>query len=203
MAYLFVVKSHPVCYDLSMQNIISMGEPVVQQLTHEWYGNAIAAPVEYSFTVEGEYLVFRASQAAPVSIHPEAVPGEFKEELWVYDAAEFFVADADAKQYLEFNLCPNGAWWACAFNAPRVRDAAAGVPVGVITSGDVSATGWSCSACIPLSYLRSIDIDVTSGRLAATCILNSPDYLFLTTSDDQSGEPDFHRPLSWAVARVV
>jgi hypothetical protein len=111
MPYLFIAKSHPVCYDLSMQNIISMGEPVVQQLTHEWYGNAIAAPVEYSFTVEGEYLVFRASQAAPVSIHPEAVPGEFKEELWMYDTAEFFVADADAKQYLEFNLCPNGAWW--------------------------------------------------------------------------------------------
>ena len=186
-----------------MQCVISTQAPVVQALSHEWYGKAVAVPVEFSFCVEGDFLVYRAAQKAAVVIHPEAQPGQFKEELWKYDTAEFFVADAEGKNYMEFNLCPNGAWWACAFNAPRVRDAAAGVPVGVITSGDVSATGWSCSARIPLSYLRSIDIDVASCRLVATCILNSPDYLFLTTSDDQSGKPDFHRPLSWAVARVV
>ena len=76
-------------------------------------------------------------------------------------------------------------------------------PVAVRTTGDVSPEGWSCSARIPLSYLRSIDIDIFSCRLAATCILNSPDYQFCTTSDDQSGEPDFHRPHSWAMAKLV
>lgn len=187
----------------SMQNIISTTEPVVQKLTHEWYGNAVAAPVEYSFTIEGEELVFRAAQAAPVTLHPKAQPGEFTEELWMYDTAEFFVADAEGKQYLEFNLCPNGAWWACAFSAPRVRDASAGVPVGVRTSGTVTPEGWCCSARIPLAYLRSIDINIESCRLAATCILNSPDYQFCTTADDVSGEPDFHRPHSWAQARVL
>jgi hypothetical protein len=186
-----------------MQNIISTGEPVVQKLTHEWYGKALAVPVEYSFTIEEDNLVFRASQAAPVTIHPDAEPGEFTEELWMYDTAEFFVADADGKQYMEFNLCPNGAWWACAFSAPRVRDAAAGVPVAVRTTGEVTPEGWRCSATLPLAYLRSMDIDIFSCRLAATCILNSPDYLFYTTSDDQSGEPDFHRPQSWAKARFV
>ena len=185
-----------------MQNIISTTEPVVQKLTHEWYGTPIAAPVEYSFTIEGEEFVFRAAQAAPVTIHPEAQPGEFTEELWMYDVAEFFVADAEGRQYLEFNLCPNGAWWACAFSAPRVRDASAGVPVGVRTEGTVTPDGWSCSARIPLAYLRSIDIAIKSCRLAATCILNSPDYLFCTTADDLSGEPDFHRPQSWALAAI-
>ena len=185
-----------------MQIIISTTEPAVQQLTHEWYGNPIAVPVEYSFLIEGEELVFRAAQKSAVTVHPCAQPGEFTEELWMYDMAEFFVADAEGRQYLEFNLCPNGAWWACAFSAPRVRDASAGVPVGVRTEGTVTPDGWSCSARIPLAYLRSIDIDIKSCRLAATCILNSPDYLFCTTSDDLSGAPDFHRPHSWALAAV-
>ena len=186
-----------------MQNIISTGAPVVQKLTHEWYGKPLAVPVEYSFTIEGEDLVFRSAQAASVTVHPGAQPGGFTEELWMYDTAEFFVADADGKQYLEFNLCPNGAWWACVFSAPRVRDAAAGIPLGVRTTGEVTPTGWSCSARIPLSYLRSVDIDINACRLAATCILNSPDYQFCTTSDDLGGEPDFHRPHSWAIAKLV
>ena len=185
-----------------MQNIISTGQPVTQRLTHEWYGTPVNAPVEFSFTIEEEYLVFRAAQAASVTIHPEARPGEFTEELWMYDTAEFFVADAEGKQYLEFNLCPNGAWWACTFTEPRVRDATAGIPVGVRTRGEVTPAGWSCCAMLPLAYFRSLGIDVYDCRLAATCILNSPDYLFLTTSDDQSGEPDFPRPWSWAIARV-
>ena len=67
-------------YDAGMQNIISTGKPVTQQLTHEWYGNPVVSPVEYSFTIEDEYLVFRAAQAAPLTIHPEAHPGEFTEE---------------------------------------------------------------------------------------------------------------------------
>lgn len=185
-----------------MQNIISTGQPITQQLTHEWYGNPVKVPVEYSFSIEGDCLVFRAAQAAPIVIHPAAQPGAFTEELWMYDTAEFFVADAAGKRYLEFNLCPNGAWWACAFSAPRVRDAVAGLPVGVRTQGEVTSSGWSCAAWLPLSYFRMMDIDIADCRLAATCILNSPDYLFLTTSDDQSGEPDFHRPWSWAPALI-
>lgn len=66
--------------------------------------------MEYCFSIEDDSQVFRASQAAPVTIHPEAQPGEFKEELWMYDIAEFFVADAEGQNYMEFNLCPNGAW---------------------------------------------------------------------------------------------
>ena len=186
----------------TMQNIISTSAPVIQQLTHEWFGSPVAAPVEYSFTIENDMLVFRASQAAAVSIHPEAQPGMFKAELWMYDTAEFFVADAEGKNYMEFNLCPNGAWWACAFNAPRQAWLEAGVPGNVETVGSVTPAGWGCSARVPLAYLRSIGIDINNCRLATACILNSPDYQFCTTSDDLSGEPDFHRPLSWQIAAV-
>ena len=185
-----------------MQCVISTQAPVVQALSHEWYGKAVAAPVEFSFCVEGDFLVYRAAQKAAVSIHPEAQPGMFKEELWMYDTAEFFVADAEGKNYMEFNLCPNGAWWACAFQGPRQPLAGAGVPEGVVTTGCVRSDGWEAETKLPLAYLRSIGIDANTCRLAATCILNSPDYQFCTTSDDQSGEPDFHRPWSWAQASI-
>ncbi len=185
-----------------MKNVISTSTPVIQQLTHEWYGSPVAAPVEFSFCIEDDCLVYRAAQAAPVTIHPEARPGMFKEELWKYDTAEFFVADAEGKNYLEFNLCPNGAWWACAFCGPRQPLAGAGVPTGVETSGSVTPTGWGCMARLPLAYLEGLGIDIRNCRLAATCILNSPDYHFCTTSDDLSGEPDFHRPWSWQIAEV-
>ena len=187
-----------------MQSIICTAPATLpQQLDHEWYGNPVSPAIEYSFTTDGEHLVFRAAQAAEVCPHPEGKPGEFREELWKYDTAEFFIAAESGSPYMEVNVAPNGAWWACAFSAPRVRDAAAGVPVAVRTTGEVTPEGWRCSASLPLAYLRSMDIDIFSCRLAATCILNSPDYLFYTTSDDQSGEPDFHRPQSWAKARFV
>lgn len=189
-----------ICYDAVMQNIISTSAPVIQKLTHEWYGKPVAAPVEYSFSIADDYLVFRAAQAAPVSIHPGARPGAFTEELWRYDTAEFFVADAEGKNYLEFNLCPNGAWWACAFSGPRQPVPGVSAPTGVETTGSVTPTGWGCMARLPLAYLRSLGIEIETCRLAVTCILNSPDYQFCTTSDDLSGEPDFHRPASWQTA---
>lgn len=47
-------------------------------------------------------------------------------------------------------------------------------------------------ARIPLNELRGVDI--RDCKLAATFILETPDQIFLTTADDLSGEPDFHRP---------
>lgn len=184
------------------QNIISTGGPVIQKLSHNWYGQAAAKPIIYSFSVEDDCLVFHAAQNAPVTIHPDARPGKFQEELWKYDTAEFFIADADGKNYMEFNLCPNGAWWACAFDAPRQQMPEAGVPEGVETTGSVTELGWACSARVPLEYLSSLGIDINNCRLATTAILNSPDYKYYTTANDLSGEPDFHLPDDWSGALV-
>lgn len=184
-----------------MESIISTSAtPAPQKLSHEWYGKEIVPAVEYSFSIEGEQLVFRAAQAAAAQPHPEGRPGEFREELWKYDTAEFFIANADGTRYMEFNLSPTGAWWACVFEGPRRVAPAYGVPQGVQTTGSTSANGWACSARIPLAFLATLGITPRQCRLVATCILNSPNYLFLTTAEDSSGEPDFHRPQSWPQA---
>ena len=119
-----------------MQSIICTAPATLtQQLDHEWYGKPITPAVEYSFSTDGEYLTYRAAQAAPVHAHPEGQSGEFREELWKYDTAEFFIAAADGSPYVEVNLAPNGAWWACAFIAPRVPLTPAVEWVGVEAAG--------------------------------------------------------------------
>ena len=176
----------------------------MQELGREWYGGAVAPPVRYSFTLENGSLVFTAAQDRAVRIHPAAKPGEYTVELWKYDTAEFFVANAEATRYLEFNLCPNGAWWACVFTGPREVDATAPPLPAVKTRGCIRADGsWECRAELPAAYLEALGMPPGNCRLAAAAIQNSPDYLYLTTSDDLSGEPDFHRPASWPIAQLL
>lgn len=193
------------CYDAAMQSIIHRHStaPAMQELTREWYGSAVAAPVRYSFRTDGTSLIFRAEQNAPVLLPPYAEPGVFTEKLWMYDLAEFFIASADGSRYLEFNLCPNGAWWACAFSAPRVAMENAPAMQGITAQGSVTPGGWSAEAALPLSLLAELGLSVENCRLAATAVLNSPNYLYLTTAEDLSGEPDFHRPHAWPAAALA
>lgn len=169
-----------------------------QQLSHEWFGSAVPTPVEFAFSTDGEYLIFRAKQAEAAHPHPEAGCGEFREELWRYDTAEFFIAAAAGAPYMEINLSPKGAWWACAFSAPRVAAQPPVVPAGVVTDGHCDENGWACRIRIPLKELEKMGIDPKNCRLAATAILNTPNDVYLTTADDVSGNPDFHRPHAWA-----
>ena len=186
-----------------MQSIICTAPATLtQQLDHEWYGNPVSPAIEYSFTTDGEYLVFRAAQAAEVCPHPEGKPGEFREELWKYDTAEFFIAAESGSPYMEVNVAPNGAWWACAFSAPRVALPQQPELSGVQASGMVTEQGWQCSISIPLSLLAELGITPENCRLVATAILNSPEYIFLTTAEDTEGAPDFHRPHSWPAAML-
>lgn len=170
-----------------------------QLVERDWYGARVDPPLAYSFSVTADALIFKASRQAPALIHPEAQPGCFQPELWRYDTAEFFIAAAAGRRYLEFNLCPNGAWWACAFDAAR-QAAAEPPPSGVTAAGQCGAAGWSCEAQIPLSELRRLGIDPGNCRLVASAILNTPEQIFLTTADDTVGEPDFHRPDTWPAA---
>lgn len=186
----------------SMTSIIQDPSRTSPQLIEkDWYGAPVAPPLAYSFALSRDELIFKASRQAPARIHPEAQPGRFQPELWRYDTAEFFIAAAEGGRYLEFNLCPNGAWWACAFDAAR-QAAAEPPPSGVSAAGQCSAEGWSCEAHLPLSELKRLGIDPSRCRLVATAILNTPEQIFLTTADSSDGEPDFHRPDTWPTADV-
>ncbi len=177
-----------------------------QQLGHEWFGSPMVPPFEFRFRLTPEAVVFSARRSSPALLHPEAREGCFQELLWKYDTAEFFLATAEADRYIEFNLSPNGAWWAAAFTGPRVvNPAMSPVPTGVVARGQSDDEGWFCEAMIPLDWFREMGVipGETPLRLAAAAILISPEQLFLTTATDVSGQPDFHRLLAWELCEVV
>lgn len=185
-----------------MQCIISTaGEARWQSLTHEWYGQDVSPAFRYRFNLTPEGLRFHAARAAAALVHPEARPGCFHAGLWQYDVAEFFIAVPDASCYLEFNLSPHGAWWACVFSAPRVpHPGFPGWQPQAVAQGRSGAEGWECQALLPQQDLQRIGIDPRQCRLAACAILGSPRQVFLTSAGDCSGNPDFHLPRHWPAA---
>lgn len=187
-----------------MQCIIHRGTPAgAQHLLHEWHGSAVRPPFHFSFHTEKDaVLCFRAWRDAPCVIHPAAQPGKWQEELWRYDVVEFFIATPDARRYLEFNLCPNGAWWAAAFTDPRVPlpgfDAQSLHPV---TRGRSTPTCWECEAAVPLAPLRNLGWQPETWRMAVSAVIcREGEYTYLTTCEQTSGKPDFHHPWDWEVA---
>ena len=176
----------------------------MQQLSHEWEGHAVTPPAEFRFSLTAEGLVFCARRQAAAQVHPQGKCGCFQEELWKYDAAEFFISTADGERYLEFNLSPNGAWWAHVFSAPRVS--AVGfesyIPAGICATGKCGAEGWAAEALVPHGVLQELGIDPATCRLAACAILESPQQIFLTTALPCNTQPDFHRPDLWESAHI-
>ncbi len=176
-----------------------------QQLRQEWYGTIVEPPIEFRFRLTADSLIFSARRHAPALLHPAAHEGGFQENLWKYDTAEFFIVSAKGTPYLEFNLAPNGSWWAQAFTAPRIAAPnPPGIREGVTATGHADADGWACEARISLTCLEHLGISPgkTPVHLAATAIINSPAQLFLTTTADTEGNPDFHRPWTWEEAAV-
>lgn len=188
-----------------MQCIIYSTPADEQQMNTTWHGERLTPPFFFSFQIEGDELVYRVRRDAAASIHPQASPGEFKEELWRYDVVEFFIATPDAKRYLEFNLCPNGAWWAAGFTDPRVAlegfDAA---ELGVRTRAEFYPERWQAEARLSLAALAKWGWSLSACRMAATAVLcRAGTYTYLTTCEQRSGKPDFHHPWDWEAPRLV
>lgn len=197
--------------------VYSSPEGRAQTLCSEWYGARVEPPFFFRFYAEGERLCFEAWREAAAQVHPDARPGAWQAELWRYDVVEFFLAAPDASRYLEFNLCPNGAWWARAFGEPRVPlpdfDAASAADVArflqVQTSGELRDGRWTCRAGLSLPALRAWGWGPELARVAVAAVLCSEAsearaeataLTYLTTCEQRGGRPDFHRPWDWEPA---
>ena len=171
-----------------------------QQLAQSWHGHPVEPPFHFRFTLTGrDTLRFEAWREAAAHVHPAAAPGVFQEELWRYDVVEFFIATADARRYLEFNLCPNGAWWAAGFTDPRVPLPGFNAQeLQPAIKAEMLPTRWRCSVEVPLAALRPRGWEPATARMAAAAVLcRGGQYTYLTTCDQRSGKPDFHHPQDW------
>ncbi len=173
--------------------------PPMSNLSRDWFGKSMHPPACFSFAFEDDQFVFRARREAEARCHPEAHAGRFMEHLWIYDVAEFFISDPDMGHYLEVNLSPNGAHWACLFDAPRrrvaeVRDS------GARSWGICGGDGWEARIDLPREWMSEHLHFGAETRMNVTFILSSPVQRFLSMADLGEGSPDFHRPdyfLKW------
>ena len=175
----------------------SSGSPPLTEIARDWFCEEVDPSAFFSFSFEKEALVFRASRPAEALCHPLAREGLFQEHLWEYDVAEFFLSDPVTGNYLEFNLSPNGAHWACLFKSPRC-------PVGELretgasSRGTCGPEGWQARADLPLLWLEEHLHFGPRTRMNVTFIVNSPAQKFLTAVNIGDGDPDFHRPSRYA-----
>jgi hypothetical protein len=166
-------------------------------MTSDWHGQPLEPPLGFTIAADPSHLWFVATRQAPALCHPGAEPGRFTEGLWEYDVAELFMADPESGAYLEFNLAPNGAWWAAKFTSPRVRspvqpDFEAAVEAHFSDDGDGT---WFAALAIPTAFLGT-HVGFGNGETAnVTCIMNSPQQTFHSACKLPGSEPDFHQPV--------
>lgn len=182
-----------------MESIICQGE-----LSTEWTGTSVGTPLRYRLSCTETELIYRAARNEAPALHPTAIAGAFSADLWRYHCAEFFLAAPEGTPYMEFNLAPNGAWWACVFTAPRT--AAEQVPdlSAIRASGTVTPQGWEAEMRVPLSLLTACGIPLPECRLAIGAALpqNGADRWLTTTPHDAAAPADFHTPAAWALTTL-
>lgn len=174
-------------------------------LSRDWHGQSIGPRAAWCLLADPERLWFVATRATSASVHPQAAPGTFQNELWKHDVAELFIASPQRDRYLEINLSPNGAWWTCLFNGPRQPTDGHPSPWPGIETHVENENGrqWVAAISLPLAGLREALEFGEQSPMNVTFIVDSPDQRFLSASDLGGGDPDFHRPDGFTIPRWV
>lgn len=193
-----------------MRCIVHTGERKgeFQKLERYWGGKEVATPpFFFCFHTANGRLNFSMKRAAEALPNPAARAGEYREELWKYDVAEFFLTGLLSGSYLEFNLAANGAWWAAGFTQPRVPLEDFKVQdLQVRTEGQMRRDEWECRASVSLTALEHYGWwgeDCESCLCACAVLVRNGGFRYLTTSPVQEGEADFHRPWDWETIQLV
>lgn len=170
--------------------------PPLTVLSRDWHGEALRSPAAYALVVDPACLWFLAWFTRAVAVDRGVPAGAFHEGLWHHDVAELFVVGADGDLYLEFNLSPTGAWWACSFDSPRVRSQDQAIPLDQISthSRTIGHGATHVAMALPLDWLESRIGVLAKSRANVSMILGSPNPQFVTAANLGGGEPDFHRP---------
>jgi hypothetical protein len=170
-------------------------------LDRDWLGGPAPDGPRWALWARGGRLRFRAA-AGPPPVSAGAGEGEFAEGLWEGDVAELFLLNPGTGFYMEFNLSPGGAWWCCAFDAPRVRASGGPAPLpGVEARAAGTDVGWEAELAVPLASLpRALAFDAETTRGNVAFCLGRPQRHF-TLADLGGGRPDFHRPSKWPPLR--
>jgi hypothetical protein len=170
-------------------------------LSRDGHGTPITPAAAFSLATDTRHFWFLAHHPAPANHHPTAQPGSFTPELWKYDVAECFIANPDGS-YLELNLAPNSAWWACWFSAPRTPESSLPKPIPEVkTYSDTAADGaWLAAMAVPLDAFGPTGPDWSKLRINVCFILGGNQRTHLSAANLPGAVPDFHQPFHFPPA---
>lgn len=167
------------------------------RVDRDWYGAPLPWGVSWAAARSPDELLFGGVVEAPAGC--EEVTG-FHEGLWARDVLELFVpclpaasgaesSREEGERYLELNLSPAGAWWACLFSAYRARSPEQPFPCEVRIWSERRRDAWSVVLALPL---ESVGVQLDLERLRFCAILGEP-RRHLIHGISPGGKPDFHR----------
>jgi hypothetical protein len=166
------------------------------RVLRDWHGAPLPWGVSWVAACSLDELLFGGVVEAPAGC--DEVTG-FQEGLWSRDVLELFIPCRHAAtgtentggkeaRYLELNLSPAGAWWACLFDGYRARSPEQPFPCEVRTWSERRERSWSAALALPLG---AIGVKLDLKRLRFCAILGDP-RRFLIHGASPGGTPDFH-----------
>lgn len=157
-------------------------------INRDWSGASLAFSFNYCLLHSCDRLYFGCKSNGHNARMPNTAKGQFVEGLWKYTVVELFLGEKNSDEYLEFNLSPDGAWWACAFRSYRERSGRDLASLEVETfSRALDNNFWECALSFPLP--RS-ELDLVTCNV--TAIIGHEEQIFLAAKAKSEQEPDFH-----------
>lgn len=169
-------------------------------LRQDWFGSPINPNLGFCLIQDPDFLWFIATRQALHTSPVNSKCGDFIEGLWDFDVAELFLSNPSNGHYLEWNLSPNGAWWAASFSAPRSRITSLErwqSMVKTFAFTDHSQL-WCAAIQIPVTILQD-EIHFSSESCAnVSAVLHEPDPKFISFNPLPGKSPDFHQPSAFS-----
>ncbi|MBX7143422.1 MAG: hypothetical protein K1X79_03145 [Oligoflexia bacterium] len=165
-----------------------------QQIDYDWFGERMKNPPRFVVAVDPERLFLAAIVDMAPWYDSATTQGQFVEGLWNKDVAEIFLTNSGGTAYQEFNLSPRGSWWSCVFSKYRKRDPQNfKMPQGVETFSEIQQSSWKAGIAIPVRDL-SIPLAIEETSRANVCfVLGKTKRHYLSWTNIQNYDPDFHR----------
>lgn len=166
-------------------------------VSRDWNGLPLNGTVNWFLAVDPKswYFGLISTCGSPV-FDASFRNGEFREGLWFNDVAELFVLDCVTGAYSEWNLGPQGGWWAANFDSYRKRSTRQVLySTAIRTYSCIDSTGWKAALGGPNETFPAVG---KNQKLHFSAIVGSPEQRFLTSAPSPTGEPDFHKPSNFA-----
>ena len=168
-------------------------------------GDPIGPSPRFQLLQSEEYLQFTCGCDRPAwNECGQAKPKTFLANLWKQDLGELFIQSADSERYLEINLSPYAAWWACGFSEHRKADAFMKVPKPLHLAAKTEKKSWQSTLVLPMDYLEKM-LSFGVGTKANVCFILGPADArrHFSWATLPVGPPDFHRVADFVPINLV